>query len=111
MDFRVLQNEVSQWSYNNFGDQPAINPFLGVVEEVGELSHALLKHNQGIRGVDDKKLVEMKIDAVADIIIFLADFCGRNGIDMQDAVDLTWKQVKQRNWKGEKGRNENNENA
>jgi hypothetical protein len=67
---------------HNFGDRPAWQTLLGVVEEVGELSHAHLKAAQGIRGTREQHHVA-KIDAVADIVIFLADYCTAEGIDLE----------------------------
>lgn len=37
-------------------------------------------------------------DALGDVLIYLADFCRRNTIDLDDAVRKTWNQVKQRDW-------------
>jgi NTP pyrophosphatase (non-canonical NTP hydrolase) len=93
-----LQEEQQVWSQKNFGDQPADNPFIGLVEEVGELGHGYLKMKQGIRGDAETHREEMK-DAVGDIVIYLSDFCSRTGINLQEAVRETWDQVKQRDWK------------
>lgn len=97
---RDFQNAVRQWSLKNFGEQSYVNPLLGVVEEVGELNHAVLKMRQGIRG-DKDFLKEQAEDAVGDILIYLADFCSRfeGGIDLQNAVENAWNIVKQRDWK------------
>lgn len=94
---RKLQTEVGEWSHKNFGDQPSHRPLLGAVEEVGELCHAHLKGEQGIRH-DPVDIKAMKIDAVADVIIYLADYCEQEGIDMQAAVLETWAKVSKRNW-------------
>lgn len=93
----ILQKEVGQWSLNNFGDQSSTNPMLGLVEEVGELSHAHLKGIQGIRHTP-AEVRAMKMDAVADIMIYLADYCEREGIDLEGAVIVTWRKVRERNW-------------
>lgn len=97
MNFWDLQEEVGKWSRNNFGDQPSTNPLLGIVEEVGELSHAHLKGIQSIRHTAEEIQV-MKVDAVGDILIYLADYCSRDGIHMQKAVEATWKKVSKRDW-------------
>lgn len=99
MNLFRLQVEVGEWSQRNFGDQPSYRPLLGVVEEVGELSHAHLKHEQGIRGMDDQLAKAAKVDAVADIIVYLADYCHRSEIDLDKAVTETWEKVSRRNWK------------
>ncbi len=99
MDLRRLQAEVAEWSAKNFGTPygSGYRPLLGVVEEVGELSHAHLKVEQGIRGGQDHWVD--KVDAVGDILIYLADYCAGQGIDMDDAVRKTWDKVRQRDWK------------
>lgn len=118
-----LQLEVGVWSQENFGEfrKPHV-PLLGMIEETGELaeteefidphlyvlfttlgrlSHAHIKKEQGIRGNPELHQAN-KIDAVGDIMIYLADYCGQNGIDMAQAVTNTWNRVKQRNWKKNK---------
>lgn len=40
-----------------------------------------------------------ELDAVGDIIVYLADFCERRGINLGDAVSLAWDgEVKDREW-------------
>lgn len=93
-----LQRQQKEWADKNFPDRKDYQPLLGVTEEVGELCHAHLKSEQGIRG----SLVEFKgkkVDAVGDIIIFLADYCNLNNIDMQNALETTWATVQQRDWR------------
>ena len=93
---RTLQNEVEKWADHNFGDKR--DPFFGVVEEVGELSHAILKKKQEIRGTA-KEHEDAITDAVADIVIFLSDFCALHDIDFESCVLETWDKVKKRDWK------------
>ncbi len=92
-----LQNEQRPWVKHNFGDRPSWHPLLGLVEEVGELCHAHLKQAQGIRTNEDHELDKM--DAIGDIVIYLADYCSAEGIDLQVVVEETWKDVKERDWK------------
>jgi hypothetical protein len=63
----VLQDEVREWSVRNFGDNPAHRPILGIIEELGELIKA--EHH-------DRNTLEA-IDAVGDVMIYMADFCGK----------------------------------
>ena len=93
-----LQAEQREWSERNFGPHPAWHPLLGVVEEVGELAHAFLKAEQGIRGSREELEAEAK-DAVADAVIFLSDFCTCAGFNLEAIVELTWDKVKRRDWK------------
>lgn len=94
---RKLQTEREEWAEYNFGGTSSEEMFLGIVEELGELSHSRLKHMQGIR--TNENHVEMSKDAVGDIIIFLAGYCSASGFNMEDAVTAAWDEVKQRNWK------------
>jgi NTP pyrophosphatase (non-canonical NTP hydrolase) len=97
-DFAQLGVEVNRWATRNFGaDRPSNSILLGVMEELGELSHAYLKREQGIRTTEDHDAAI--VDAVADIVIYLADFCAVEGIDLQHAVEETWGKVKLRDWK------------
>jgi NTP pyrophosphatase (non-canonical NTP hydrolase) len=70
---------------------------VGVQEEVGELAHAFLKAHQGIRTSEDHAAAER--DAVADIVVYLADFCNAREIDFQATLEETWAKVRQRDWK------------
>ena len=95
-----LQAQVADWAAQNFGTSAdGGDALLGVVEEVGELSHAVLKRKQGIRGTRAEHDAAIR-DAVADIVIFLLDFCAREGIDLHEAVVDTWQSVVQkRDWR------------
>lgn len=94
---RRLQDEQRSWSLRNFGEHPAWQPLLGAVEELGELAHAHLKEAQGIRLHENH--AEMAKDAIADIVIYLADYCSVRGFDFEEIVQTTWDQVKKRDWK------------
>jgi NTP pyrophosphatase (non-canonical NTP hydrolase) len=94
---KQLQAEQLNWVKHNFGDRPSWQPLLGAVEELGELCHAHLKASQGIRISEPHQ--EAKIDAIGDIIIYLADYCSAENIDIEMAVLDTWQKVKQRDWK------------
>jgi NTP pyrophosphatase (non-canonical NTP hydrolase) len=93
-----LQREVAVWSHYNFPKGQPHQPLLGAAEEIGELCHAHLKDEQGIRGTHEEHLAA-KIDAVADVIIYLADYCARNSIDLQKSAEETWIKVKRRDWR------------
>lgn len=76
--FATLQEEVGEWSQENFGDQPDVNPALGVVEEYGEL----VEHVAETDGV-----TEHELDCVGDMLVYMADFCARRGLNYQAAFD------------------------
>lgn len=100
LTLRRLQDEQRPWVEHNFAGREPFYPLLGAVEELGELAHAHLKALQGIRGTAEEHHAA-KVDAVADAIIFLADYCTANGIDMQQALEDTWARVKVRDWKAD----------
>ena len=71
-------------------------PFAGMVEELGELAHALLKKRQGIRTNQDHDADAR--DAYGDLRIFGYDLCNRmNWVDGQ-VVEETWDGVVKRDW-------------
>jgi len=77
--FHTLIKEVGLWSAYNFGQKQ--NPWLGMVEEIGELAHCLLKRHQQIRGYDDPVffLEEFK-DALGDIGVYAANYAYNEGM-------------------------------
>lgn len=75
-----LQEEQALWSARNFGDQSSEMALLGLVEEVGELAHAVLKREQGIR--TNEKLDAKLKDAIGDIVIYAADYATRENISL-----------------------------
>lgn len=97
VNLRRMQAEQKEWSERNFKNKKPYQPVLGAAEEIGELAHAYLKMEQGIRGDKERHEAAMK-DAVADCVIFLMDFCNQQGWDFESLLDQTWKQVKQRDW-------------
>tara|TARA_Y100000310_G_scaffold36505_1_gene34346 strand:- start:75 stop:866 length:792 start_codon:yes stop_codon:yes gene_type:complete len=100
---RTAQREQVEWVKHNFGERPSWQPLLGAVEELGELAHAHLKQEQGIRLHEDHEANAK--DAVADVTIYLLDYCSSRGWDFVDLVVSTWAAVRKRDWK------KNNETA
>ena len=68
-----LQESLYDWQKYNFGDQDNERVLLGVFEEAGELCHAHLKREQGIRGSVEKHEADMR-DAVGDVMIYLLNY-------------------------------------
>ncbi len=97
LTFRRLQTEQRAWVKHNFPGRESYYPLLGAVEELGELSHHHLKRIQGIRGTPEEHHEKAK-DAIADVIIFLSDYCSANDYDFQEIIEKTWAEVKQRDW-------------
>jgi len=91
---QTIQQEVGEWSEENFGtDQPATYPLGGAGEELGELMHSVLKRLQGIRLEDEDVGVEAEVDAVGDVGVYLLDYLYRAGVEfeiegtVEDAAD------------------------
>jgi len=92
-----LQSEVGEWSDKNFPDDLSYRKLLGIIEELGELAHAHLKLEQGIRL--DEPLTDMKKDAIGDLIIYLLDYCHKEDLWLTDCIRLAWSKVKRREWR------------
>jgi NTP pyrophosphatase (non-canonical NTP hydrolase) len=100
MDLTELQRRRDAWIAHNFPGDVLEDSLLGAVEELGELSHHVLKMKQGIRGTQEEH-VEGILDAVADCVIFLAGVCTHLGADYGQLVTDTWTAVEQRDWKAD----------
>jgi NTP pyrophosphatase (non-canonical NTP hydrolase) len=92
---RELQVQHVNWLSHNFPEQQDHQPLLGIVEEVGELAHALLKSEQGIRGGNHRA---EELDAIGDIFIYMLSYCNTRGIDLEDVIEGTWRAVRERDW-------------
>ena len=78
-----IQSELKVWTEYNFGKQTPEIPILGMIEELGELSHAILKEKQGIRQSDflaDKK------DAIADLTIYALNYLNAINCIYKDSI-------------------------
>jgi NTP pyrophosphatase (non-canonical NTP hydrolase) len=97
---RAMQAEHREWATRNFGTNRIWqDPFLGMVEELGELAHAKLKQKQGIRGTYEEHEEAAK-DSVGDFMVYLSDFCNmqKPSWDLEMIITKTWDHVKQRDW-------------
>lgn len=97
-----IQREQKEWADYNFGSDGhgPEKALLGLVEEVGELAHAHLKHAQGgIRGYNEKAFKQAARDAVGDIMIYLLDYTSGQGWDAEEVLEEVWGSVSVRDWK------------
>lgn len=83
-----LATEITEWGerqgWTFFG------PKIGVLEELGELAHCILKNRQKIRGMDDPKVFKDKLgDALADICIYCLNDLRRRGLNFFAHDDFT----------------------
>jgi len=92
-----LQNEIRDWRRYNFPDSNPMEQYMGIVEELGELSHVMLKEAQGIRDIGDSEAQAQ--DAIGDMVIFMINFCDMNGWDFEKVIATTWEQVAGRDWR------------
>ena len=95
---REMQAQHRTWLAHNFPEQVPHHGLLGICEEAGELSHAHLKGEQGIRHTP-QEIADMKIDALGDIFIFMLSYGNSNDIDIASAIEQTWSEiVSRRDW-------------
>lgn len=96
---RRMQGEHSEWQRRNFAESATgANSYLGMVEEMGEMAHAMLKRNQGIRDIDDEKALDLIIDAHCDWIIFSFGLANDLGYDLESELERVWGKVRNRDW-------------
>ena len=95
-----VQREQRPWVAHNFGDRPKWMPVMGLMEELGELAHAFLKREQGIRGTREEHTADIR-DAAADVVIFLCDVASAEGFDLDQIVSETWNTVRKRDFKAD----------
>lgn len=93
---RKLQKEVREWSNKNFPDKKPHQPLIGIMEEIGELSHVRLKYEQELYQLP--YYYQETKDGVADLFIFLLDYCNQVGIDFDDALKEGWEYIQTRNY-------------
>jgi len=97
IDLTKLQTKKSFWEEHNFPLTKPYRPLLGVGEELGELFHAHLKSEEGIRGSYEEHQREKK-DAIGDMIMYLIHYCNLNDLDLDECVQIAWDEIKQRDW-------------
>lgn len=82
MDFietlRKIQAEQVPWVLHNFGERPAEQPLLGIIEEFGELAECYR---------DPKAPDDDELDALADALIFICDYCSARGWDVGELAN------------------------
>jgi NTP pyrophosphatase (non-canonical NTP hydrolase) len=99
MDFNRLQGVARDWRERNFPPEQrdALRQTLGVAEETGELAHAILKMDQGIRGDTEKHMLDAA-DAIGDIVIYLTGVCDVLQLEFDECVMDAWTRVSKRDW-------------
>lgn len=84
--FNILADFINDWANNNFDVHL---PELGILEEIGELTHCILKRAQRIRGFEDYMFFQTQAkDAIGDIVVYTLH-------DMKmEGENLVWDEVK-----------------
>jgi len=97
----LRQKELHEWQERNFGTKPDddLRCTVGMSEELGELSHFILKTKQGIREGANSDCKDEIGDALGDILIYGIQLMTARGIDAEEAIAKTIEQVLQRDWK------------
>jgi len=75
---------------------------LGMSEEVGEISHTVLKGTQGIREGKNGINKELLADGFGDVFIYGSQLMTLNKVDVSDAINTTIQQVLKRDWQNNK---------
>lgn len=97
VDFDALQKEYNEWQERNFPGTTPVHQALGCCEEAGELAHAVLKLDQGIRGTEEEHVANMK-DAIGDFVIYAMGISKSYDFTIDECVKLAWARVRQRDW-------------
>jgi len=83
--WQLMQQEVSTWALHNFGQQDAWQPFLGLVEEIGEYFSVLAGLPSPAIHLSQANRNEM-IDALGDQAIFALNLAGICGIQFYEDI-------------------------
>ena len=111
--FSLRQQELKDWQERNFPpslyddltwDQLVeririLELSIGMSEEVGELSHIIIKASQKIReGISGKINKDLVADGFADTVIYGTQLLSMLGIDAEEAIRKTIDNVLKRDW-------------
>jgi len=80
-----IQCEITDWANHNFPHASYIEPYYGMIEELGEFAHSHLKSIQRIRQNEDHNAG--KEDALGDFAIYLLHFCALTKRDGEDCFN------------------------
>jgi NTP pyrophosphatase (non-canonical NTP hydrolase) len=95
----LKQKEFQVWQEHNFGKGELSDMIHGMAEEVGEMSHAYLKSKNKIRGMTPELAKEKMADAFADTVVFGLQAMTALGLNAEEVLNKTFKEVLARDWK------------
>jgi NTP pyrophosphatase (non-canonical NTP hydrolase) len=94
----LRQEELHDWEIKNFGEQDISLRILGMAEELGEVSHHVLKGIQkirgGVNGIDKNEVA----DGIADIFIYGINALSQLGINAEEIIQKTIEDILRRDW-------------
>jgi NTP pyrophosphatase (non-canonical NTP hydrolase) len=100
-EVKELQKQINEWHSRNFPTQRLAIDQVVLTEEVGELSRAIAKMDQRIRGTDEEWLIEAYKE-IGDVLIALSSVASELGIDLASAWTDRWKVISKRDWNKDK---------
>jgi NTP pyrophosphatase (non-canonical NTP hydrolase) len=92
---KKLQKEREVWALEQWGEQSLDTLLAGITEEVGELAGAYVRRHNN-KWSSDVSRARM-LDAVGDIVIYLAGYCSR--LSRDDGVDVDFERVVSQTWR------------
>ncbi len=81
---------IRNWAHDRNLIEGSSNPsqFLKLLEEVGELSHAIQKSN-----------TTEFVDAIGDVVVVLTIMAAQRNVNIEDCIDHAWHEIKDRKGK------------
>ena len=101
IDITKYQQKLKTWQKEHFGDTPPEWLVVGMMEELGEMSHTMLKFDQGIREHREQSTEKFKTqlaDDFGDIVVYGMQVLSYYGIDAEEAMKTTFEHVLKRDW-------------
>lgn len=102
IELKTMQKDIARWRKKNFPHSGTVGiQMIGVMEEVGEVCHLILKKDQKIRGpslMSNRQWKEEMKDGVGDIVVYLMNLCTLASIDIEEAIKSTVEMVLARDW-------------
>ena len=96
-----IQEEIRIWHARNFPGSTLPLAALVLSEETGEVSRAVTKMIQGIRGTKEEWEVELKKE-LGDVIIAALSLANHAGLNIEDVILSRWSDISSRDWTSDK---------
>lgn len=93
----VSQYDIHKWLNRNFPDITLPEAQLLLTEEVGELSRAILKREQKVRGTAAEWETEAYKE-IGDVLIALSHVASLFGFDLEDVLQDRWTTISKRDY-------------